>query len=255
MAVMDRDIAKSCLVIDAHKVEAISMDGPALKITMQLQSARLFPLRRLSRVHVVGAVSNGFEALIHCAEQQIPVAFFSQRGKLRCQLYYPVLTNGIISHWLEHVEFDEQAKQEYNEWLLHQKLYFLAIMGYRNGCYQTRLQLVEELLNRRCKKIIGAPKFELALDWLSGIMAVHMSQVIVEQGVAHQSRATRRLMEDLGPVCELWLKAILFKNMQSGKLLVNAQSMSKLYQDETDFIEYTLRRMITQLASRLEAII
>jgi hypothetical protein len=222
---------------------------------MQLQSARLFPLRRLSRIHVVGAVENGFEAFIHCAEQQIPVAFFSVRGKLRCQLYYPVFTNGIISHWLEHVEFDEQAKYEYSEWLANQKLYLLACMGYRKGSSEQRMQLMQETLNHFCKKIIGAVKFELALDWLSGIMAVHMSQVIVEQGVANQSRAKRKLMDDLSPLCELWLKFMLSKKLESGKIFVSAYSMSTLYQEQVEFIEYTLRRMITQLASRLESII
>lgn len=47
-------MAKSCLVIDSRKAEKISLDGPALKVRMQSQSSRLFPLRRLSRIHILG---------------------------------------------------------------------------------------------------------------------------------------------------------------------------------------------------------
>ncbi len=85
--------AKTCLVIDAEKTSHIMLDGPALKITMHLQSARLFPLRRIARIHVIGSVENSFETMVSCAERQIPVAFFTKQGKLRCQLYYPVFEN------------------------------------------------------------------------------------------------------------------------------------------------------------------
>lgn len=249
------EMAKSCLVLDAHKLEKLSIDGPALKIRLLHQSDRLFPFRRLARVHIVGTLNNPIEPLIELAEQHIPVAFFTLKGKLRCQLYYPVFANSIISHWLEHVEFCPQAKHEYAEWLLHQNLHFLASMGYRNGNLETRLQSVEEHLNKGCKKIISSAQYELALDWLSGIMAVHMSQVIAAQGVAHQSRATRKLMDDLSPICILWIKAILFQKLQTGKITITAQTMSYLYQEQATFIEYTLQRMMVQLITRLESII
>jgi hypothetical protein len=64
------DTPATCLVIDARKLESLTVDGPALKVTMRSQSARLFPFRRLSRVHVVGAIRDGIDTLLQCAERQ-----------------------------------------------------------------------------------------------------------------------------------------------------------------------------------------
>lgn len=249
------DIAKSCLVVDARKVERLSLDGPALKVRIKTQSARLFPLRRLSRIHVLGELEAGLDALIHCAEHQIPVAFFTVRGKLRCQMYFPVLENTIIAHWLEHVEFDQAARDEYCEWRSHQCLNLLAQIGWRNNPREDRLKLAEESLNHVCKKAMGEKDFRLACEWLNGMLAVHMSQIIVNHGMANQSRGKRWLMDDLQPLFAIWLKYRMAEHLKRRKLQVTANGMSNFYQDQSAWVDYTLRRMLTQLATRLEAII
>jgi len=245
----------TCLVIDARKLESLSVDGPALKVTMRSQSARLFPFRRLSRVHVVGAIREGIDSLLHCAEQQIPVAFFTVAGKLRCQLYFPVFDNSIISHWLEHVDFDVEAKQIYEDWLCNQTLNVISMTGFNEGARESRLQLLNERLRRICKLRLGKDDFEAAMDWLSGILSVHLSQLIVEYGLANQSRGKRRLMDDLSPICETWLMFSLGSQISKRRTRISAQSMSDLYQAQSDDVEFIIRRMLTQLESRLESII
>jgi hypothetical protein len=93
------------------------------------------------------------------------------------------------------------------------------------------------------------------MEWLSGIMSVHFSQVIVKQGLANQSRGKRKLMEDVGPLCEIWLKVMLLNKIQNEPININAREMSNFYQEQSEFIEYTLTRMIVQLATKLESII
>lgn len=248
-------LAKTCLVIDSRKAERISLDGPALRVRMHAQSSRLFPLRRLSRIHVLGDPLNGFDALIYCAERQIPVAFFTATGKLRCQLYFPVFENSIIAHWLEHVEFDVAARQQYDEWLLYQTLHLLSLMGCTHGARELRLKLVDERLNHLCKQKLGERKFQLAMEWLNGIMTVHLSQIIVNQGLADQSRGKRQLMSDVMPLYELWLRYHLSQRLDRKVLNVPAQDMSEFYQEHSEQVEYMFKRMLTQLASRLEAIV
>jgi hypothetical protein len=245
----------TCLVIDARKLESLSVDGPALKVTMRSQSARLFPFRRLSRVHVVGAIKEGIDTLLQCAERQIPVAFFTVAGKLRCQLYFPVYESSIISHWLEHVDFDVEAKQVYEDWLCHQTLNVISMTGFNEGARESRLQLLNEKLRRICKQRLGKDDFEAAMDWLSGILSAHLSQLIVEYGLANQSRGKRRLMEDLSPICETWLMFSLGSQVCKRRMRISAQSMSDLYQAQSEDIEFIIRRMLTQLATRLESII
>jgi hypothetical protein len=249
------DIAPMSLVIDTRKLDQLSLDGPALRIRMRLKSAMLFPLRRLSRIHIIGAISNGLDALLHCAEQQIPVAFFTVSGRLRCQLYYPVYENTLLSHWIEHVDFDVQAKQVYDDWLQNQMLHELSRIGANQGAREQRYQLVCETLRHLCRKKLGGREFQAAKAWLDGMMNVHLSQLIVDFGLAHQSRGKRRLLADTSPVAELWLMYFLATAVQRSKMRITPQSMTELYQQHSAHIEYTTRKMLTQLASRLESIV
>lgn len=249
------EAAKTCLVINSSMTEKLSLDGPALRIRMQAQSARLFPLRRLSRIHIIGELERGFDALIHCAEHQIPVAFFTARGKLRCQLYFPVFENTFLNHWLEHIEFDMQARQEYQEWLVHQTLYLLSRMGYAQGTRERRLQIVDEELSSLCRAKLGEKGYRLAMEWLQGILAVQLSQIIVDQGLSNQSRGKRKLMEDLSPLYDLWLRHHLAEKLGTKHLIINANTMADFYQGQSEAIEYSTRRMLAQLATRLESIV
>lgn len=81
------DVALTSLVIDSRKLARMGMDGPALKVTMRGRSAILFPLRRLCRIHILGTPESGMDALLFCAEQRVPVAFFHFNGRLRCRLH------------------------------------------------------------------------------------------------------------------------------------------------------------------------
>jgi len=249
------DSPRTCLVIDARKLEMLMLDGPALRLRMQSQASLLFPLQRLSRVHVIGKVDQGFEAFLHCAEQQIPVAFFTAQGKLRCQLYFPVFENSLLSHWIDYVEFDSEARQQYQDWLSGQRLHVLSLMGCSAGNRETRYQVVREKLHEICNKKLGIRYAQDAMEWLTGMLSVHLSQLIVEQGLCHQGRGKRRLLEDLTPIGELLLLHGLACQAAHKKVQVNGYSMSNLYQHESDQIEYCVRRMLAQLISRLEAII
>ena len=250
------DQPKTCLVIDSRKLESMKMDGPALRVRLHAQSSRLFPLRRLSRIHIVGSPVNGLEALVHCAERQVPVAFFSVHGKLRCQLYFPVCESDILGHWLDHVDFDPQAKAIYEDWLHHQALHVISLIGGQGGSHQTRKQLIEERLRAICNKQLGEQKFRDAVDWLDGMLTAHLSQVIVQHGLSDQGRSKRRLMEDITPLGRLWLLYFLAEKSGTCKnFSVNAHSISSLYQQSSERIEYTVRSMLARLASRLESII
>jgi len=249
------DIAPTSLVIDARKLDQLTLDGPALRVRMRLKSAMLFPLRRLSRIHVIGAISEGLDALLHCAEQQIPVAFFTVNGRLRCQLYYPMYENSLLSHWIEHVDFDIQAREVYDDWLQHQMLHELARIGANQGAREQRHQLVKETLRHLCKEKLGSHEFQSAQAWLEGMMIVQLSQLIVDFGLANQSRGKRRLLADISPVGELWLLYFLALAVQRSKVTVNSKTMTELYHQNSSQIDYTVRKMLTQLASRLESII
>src|SRR5690606_34421886 len=113
----------------------------------------------------------------------------------------------------------------------------------------------EEMFNKICKYAIGESQYKLATDWLMGMLATQMSQIIVNHGIANQSRSKKKLMDDLLPLYRVWIKHSLSNALKTEKLNISAATMSALYQQLSEDIDYQLRRSLTQLSSRLEAII
>ena len=250
------DNTKTCLVIDARKLANLQLDGPALRIRLHTKSNQLFPLRRLARIHILGPLANGLDALVHCAENQIPVAFFSAAGKLRCQLYYPVYKHTQLSHWLDYVEFDPEISEQYSQWLQNQMLHTLAQLRCNTGAHPQRKVLLEQRLRDLCNRTIGHKRLQEAEQWLNGMLVNHLSHLLADHGLANNSRNKRKLLEDLLPICELWLLYHLTEFVVSKKKLTfNAQGMSDFYHSQSPAIDYTVKRMLVQLMGIFEAIV
>ena len=249
------EVGATCLTIDTRNLEFIKIDGPALQVKIRTQCARLFPLRRLSRIHVIGKLCDGIESLLHCAESQVPVAFFTRSGKLRCQLYYPVFESSVLSHWLDHVDFDCQVKEVYSDWLSHQTSHLLSNIGLSDFASPSRGDLLLSRLNGLCRERLGKEELSCALQWLFGMLSAHLSQLVVSYGLGNQSRGKKKLMGDMTPILELAIRYFLLQKASRKKLHVSATTMSFFYSQHHDEIDTFARQMLYQLASRLEAIV
>jgi hypothetical protein len=246
----------TCLVVDARRLDTITVDGPAVKIRMKQQASQNFPLRRLGRIHVIGTANIDLEVFLHCAEHQVPVAFFTARGKLRCQLYFPVFINTLLSHWFEHVEFDIEIKQLYQNWLEYQTRHNLARLSAGQGCQPHEQKKLELLIQQYGRKAYGRERWDAAMEWLSGMLVAHISQIIVEYGLSNQSRGKRKLLEDISPLLMLWLGGqLLMASANQRQRPVNGITMSAFYQQQSASIDTITRQMLIQLITRLESIV
>lgn len=244
------------LVIDSRNLERLVMDGPALKITMKFRSPIFFPLRRLSRIHIIGIPDCDMTTLLLCAEQSIPVAFFHTTGRLRCKLQPPYDTPANIDHWIEHIEFDPEAQGIYMEWQTNQALHVLSNLGFNIGACENRRKLVNESLRRICKNQMGKSQFNTALDWIDGLLQFHLEQLIEFTGLVHNSKTKKRLVFDIKSICESLLLHGLVEHIGIRReFFVSAKTMTDFYQCYSDHIEKTVKRMLSQLISRLEAIV
>lgn len=66
---------------------AVTLDGPALQVTVPGRAATLYPLQRISRVITSGPVAWSTEALLACAERGIAVTFLYRDGTTRAYLF------------------------------------------------------------------------------------------------------------------------------------------------------------------------
>ncbi len=249
------DVALRALVIDSRKLLRMVIDGPALKVVIHGRSPVLFPLRRLRIIHILGMPANDMDALMHCAERQILVAFFDYNGRLRCRLIPAAGTPSLVDHWFEHVEFDKQISQLYTDWLLHQELHTLSLLGVNTGSCEFQKKLVYETLRGFCRQKLGKVNLKSALEWLDGLLCFHLEQVIEEFGFVQQ-RGKLKLLADLQPIFDLWLLHALAGKLQKSKnLKISAKSMTEFYQQQAEQLEFTSRLMLTQLVNRLDSVV
>ncbi len=248
--------APTSLVIDARKLVSMKIDGPALKIVMQDRSPVLFPLRRLRRIHILGVPRDGLEALLVCAENHIPIAFFDGRGRFRCRLHHGETGQpALLDHWFEYVEFDPEVKRGYEEWLTNQIMHAISVLGVSIGANGAKQQLLVDMLRRYCRERLGREQFTNALEWLEGLLRFHLEQVIEECGF-RQHRARTKLINDLKRITDLWVLHALTSHLeQSSGERVTANGMIALYQRRAPEFEYALRRMLMQLVNRLESLV
>lgn len=243
------------LVIDCRKLVRMGMDGPALKVVMRGRSPVLFPLRRLRRIHILGTPSNGMEALLYCAEQQIPVAFFSSTGHLRCRLSPAAELPALVDHWFECVEFDVEVGQLYRDWAENQERFAWSRLGVSSGTNISRRKLAVEALQGYCRARLGRIKFQEFMQWMDGLLGFHVGQIIESCGFK-QERNRARLREDMKRILEPCLLHALAKRLQHKSVLnVSAQSVTAFYQLCSEDIEYAGRRMLTQLVTSIEAMV
>jgi len=64
----------------------VGLDGPALRISQPDRAERLYPLRRIGRVHTNQRVDWEQDALLACAEAGIPVLFLDDDGRILARL-------------------------------------------------------------------------------------------------------------------------------------------------------------------------
>ena len=242
------------LVIDSRKLQQLAIDGPALKVVMQGKSPVLFPLRRLSRIHILGASAVAVDALLHCAEQDIPTAFFHANGRLRCRLASATKTPGRVDHWFEHIDFDDNIRQLYQDWLHHQQAYVMSqlVIG---GCGGRSRQLLDEALQGYFRQQLGKQGKTSALEWLDGLLTCHIEQQVTAGGFV-SPHSQNRLVQDIKPICNIVLHYALAVHLQQQSgFVVSAQSVTAFYQQHAETVENNVRRMLMQLVNRLEAVV
>lgn len=77
---------KKPLYLSPASTTRVLLDGPALRIRQANRADQLCPINQISRIIVSGTIHWDTEALLKCAEQNIPIHFMKKKGQARAHL-------------------------------------------------------------------------------------------------------------------------------------------------------------------------
>lgn len=192
------------LNIQGNKILHLSIDGPALRLRLQGEATRWFPLRRIRHLCITGELNTGTEVLIKLAEKRIPVTIFSSSGKLLCQMLHPDSEVSEFSQLLEEAEYDIALKQAYADWFENTSLQAYAYVGVRRGCVKLAQAVFEQELGETLNYYQLKDSHNQAAQWMNGISQTGITRAITEKGVPlhgiHRSQLHHQLSEISWPI-------------------------------------------------------
>lgn len=133
----------------------IRLDGPALKISTEDAAARLYPLRRVSRVVVSGDVGWETNALLACADAGITVSFLQPDGAPRARLMGRAGERDLLAQRLSDFLDRPDAVALYTQWSQ-------AVSRREARLCAWRLRLPLEANNRTIAQVV---RRRLATQW------------------------------------------------------------------------------------------
>ncbi len=175
------------LYLEGGTTMRVERDGPALRVRAPSSAARLFPLRRLVRVVVSGAVDWSTDALLACAEAGVPVSFLSRDGRLRARVDGPARGRIVldIDAALEAFLEQPQAQDRYRDWVRGQGQHARLQLVRRadRGLWPTEPSVLRRLLFERARRHARSDALRRLDRQLHGLLAGRVEGLLNEAGL------------------------------------------------------------------------
>lgn len=183
----------------------VLLDGPALRVRVIGEADRLFPLKRLSHVVVIGDSEWDTGALLACADREVPVNFINAQGGLRARMCgrhraQPVfdLAQGLqamceLDEGPSHLETWFDAKAQHARIRLMRRIY--------GGAPSPSAASLHRAVRTRALHLVDDHNLDLLDRTLSAIMSSHVERLLGAVGIDPDADylAARRL--DLVRAC------------------------------------------------------
>jgi len=265
--------AAKTLYLDGRQPLRVLRDGPALRVRAPASADRLFPLHRLRQVVVSGRVEWCTDALLVCADANIPISFLAGEGRLRARLLAADTGSSIINlgDALEMMLDRPDGHQAYLDWVsgcAHQARLQLVHSADR-GVWPTQPAVMRKMLFERARHYVRAPDLRRFDRQLNALLNAHLSQLLYSSGIACDSAllAVRdiNLIRDFGNILIWHLQnaKLRFLKRRYHRARRNGQAFSELqlattatfYESRTAHIEDEFNRLLQRFHRHLIEVI
>jgi hypothetical protein len=177
----------------------VGLDGPALRISRPDTAERLFPLRRIARVHSSPRVDWEQAALLACAEAGIPVLFVDDDGQVIARILGRPGQRDELRNRLVELLLRPEGAGMLHYWMdrnRHRAARWAAIKLRRRPVNQ-RAADIRRWVNQAADRLAGADAARQTRQWLRGLAYGWMEAHLADLGFA---RSTELAQAGLPPL-------------------------------------------------------
>jgi hypothetical protein len=249
---MEADTMKP-LYIYGQEGTQVSLDAPALRVTVPNQADRLFPLQRISRMVVSGSVSWETPALLACADHGISVVFIDGHAEVRARWLGRCSERQAFIQRLADFMALPDAPERYQTW--RQGILRMAV---RSAARRMGLKNWRDVDVGELQKLTSDRLFNRLYRHMTALLLAETVQILFEQGVDANSELfqdawldlpgdlARVLVWDFVPALLAWVQT-LRKQAKGQAVWLNDAEVVRFYDARSQRVGYLCRGLLNKM--------
>ena len=235
----------------------VVLDGPALRIARPACADLRVPLQRISRIVVSGGVNWATNALLACADNNVPIIFLRGNGSVRARgLGTQSRQSDLQQKWSYFI--DRPDWQElYEDWRAPALRRSLALSARRLGMRADHCKTyLNELLTDPIRDSLGETAWSCFRTRLHGLAETKITTCLAKSGFQWSDSAGAALITDLSEVVAIGLLPEL-NEVIGGELATllqrdNVAAMAEFFEQNGATVDFHLRLGLQSFCRFLE---
>lgn len=241
------------LYIEGRSETRVSLDAPALKISVSEQADQLFPLQRISRVIVIGSVEWRTDALLACADRGITVTFLDNNGGIAARWLGKGGDRQCFMQRLADLMSRPDGKACYDDW--YQAMERRVVQSAARSLFKHQQAVVtvvelQAFLNEQ-QRLLPVQPFKAVYNTVRGLLSAQVVDMFHDNGLDAESEWLQEQWLDLpGDFAELlcWdLQVPLLTWLESRETLPDYRQRVEFFDRRSARISYLYQGLANKL--------
>lgn len=252
------------LYLHADRPLAVSLDGPALRISRTGHAEQRFPLQRISRVMVSGDASWSTGALLACADAGINVCFLRSNGMPRARwIGRATERSGLAQRWRDFLDRPDWPDL-YTEWRIALSRRAVRFCAWRMGWSPTGdPKTMHQAIWEATRAVVDAAELRIMRRRLYGLGHARAVEALGEAGLSAKDASLTHLAPDLvitvqwglRPELTRWLaRRRRGRNAHHGEFRFDPWTAAAFFEHHSGLVDFHLRDTLGRLERHLEGL-
>lgn len=255
-----RKADRKVLYMEKNAPTQVQLDGPALKVKVDSQADRLYPLSRISRIVLDTGISITTDAMLACTRRGISICFTDPKAGVVARMIganSEIMTlPQLLSDFLDRVDWPDR----YADWqhAMHVRAFLHILKKLRiSSARSVSPKGLSKLFQQWAIQMSDIETAERTDKWLNELTYSWFIQLLAEQGVGSSSdmgsNARLDLARDLGEILRWELELYRLDWLRERHVQVREQNCNckQISRKETIFWFESIPRQVEEAGSRL----